>query len=68
MLNKSLISANLENDHWFIINEYYLHWYEAFWGSLKQSYESLYSGQYHIIIESRVTIWALGWVKVRFFS
>ena len=37
------MSANLGNDHGFIIKEYYLHWCEAFWGSPKQSHESLCS-------------------------
>ena len=36
-------TANLENDHEFIIKEYYLHSYEAFWGSRKQSHENLCS-------------------------
>ena len=31
VLDESSTSANLENDHEFIIKEYYLHWYVAFW-------------------------------------
>ena len=38
-----LCVGNLGNDHGFIIKEYYLHWYEAFWGRPKQSHESLCS-------------------------
>ena len=41
--DESPISANLGNDHGFIIKEYSLHWHEAFWGSPKQSHESLCS-------------------------
>ena len=40
---KVLHPANLGNDHGFIIKEYYLHWFEAFWGSPKQRHESLCS-------------------------
>ena len=32
--------ANLENDHEFISKESYLHWYDTFWGSPKQSHKS----------------------------
>ena len=35
--------VNLVEDHRFINEEYYLHWYEGSWGSPKQSHESLYS-------------------------
>ena len=35
--------ANLGNDHGFIGKEIHLHWYEVFWGSPKQRYESLCS-------------------------
>ena len=41
--DESLTSANLWNDHRFMIKEYSLHWYEAFWGSPKQTHESLCS-------------------------
>ena len=41
--DESPTSVNLRNDHGFIVKEYYLHWYEAFWGSPKQSHESLCS-------------------------
>ena len=34
--------ANLGSDHGFINKEYFLHWYEAFWGSPKQSHGSLF--------------------------
>ena len=53
MLDESLISANLGNDHGYIIKEYYLHWDETFWGSPKQSHERLCSKWYHTIVESR---------------
>ena len=43
MLDESPTSANLGNGHGSIIKEYSLHWCEAFWGSPKQSYESLCS-------------------------
>ena len=43
ILDESPTSTNLGNDHGFIIEEYYLHWYEAFWVSPKQSHESLCS-------------------------
>ena len=39
----SLTLVNLVEDHEFISKEYYLHWYEAFWGSPKQNHESLFS-------------------------
>ena len=35
--------VNLVKDHEFITEEYYLNWYESFWGSPKQSQESLCS-------------------------
>ena len=35
MLDESPTSANLGNDHGFIIKEYYLHWGEAFLGKPK---------------------------------
>ena len=35
--------AKFRNDHGFIIKKYYLQWNEIFWGSPKQSNESLYS-------------------------
>ena len=38
--------ANLKNDHGFIIKEYYLHSEEAF--------SKAQSGQYHIVMESRI--------------
>ena len=43
MDDESPTSANLGNDHEFIIKEYSLHCYEAFSGSPKQSHGSLYS-------------------------
>ena len=55
MLDESPTSANLGNDHGFIIKEYSLHWYEAFWGSPKQSHEGLCSKwTISTIVESRV--------------
>ena len=41
--DESLTSANLGNNYGFIIKEYSLHCYEAFWGSPAQSHESLCS-------------------------
>ena len=53
--DESPTSANLGNDHGFIIKEYSLYLAEAFWGSPKQSHESLcLTGRYHTIVESRV--------------
>ena len=43
VLDESPTSANLGNDHEFIIKECHLHWCEAVWGSPNQSHESLYS-------------------------
>ena len=45
--------ANLGNDHEFISEEYYLHWYEAFWeaqSKVMRGYAQ--NGQYHTIVES----------------
>ena len=41
--DESPTSANLGNDHEFINKEYSPHWYETFWGSPKQTHESLCS-------------------------
>ena len=41
--DESPTSANLGNDHGFIIKEYSLHWCEDSWGSPKQNHESLCS-------------------------
>ena len=52
----SLTLVNLVEDHGFISEENYLHWYEAFWGSPKQSHESLCSKwtiSYHCGDQSR---------------
>ena len=67
--DESSTSANLGNDHVFIIKEYSLHWYEAyslhwyeaFWRIPKQSHENVVrayaqSGQYYTIVESRVRL------------
>ena len=35
--------VNLVEDHGFISQKYYIHWYEAFRGNPNQSYESLCS-------------------------
>ena len=43
LLGVSPTLVNLVEAHGFISEEYYLHWYEAFWGSPKQSHESLCS-------------------------
>ena len=49
LLGVSPTLVNLVEDHRFISEEYYLYWYETFWGSPKQSHESFYaqSGRYH---------------------
>ena len=47
--DESPTSANLENDHRFMSEEYQLHRYEAFWESPKR-------GQYHTIVESRIRL------------
>ena len=41
--DESPTSANLGNDHEFIIKKYSIHWNDAFCGSSKQSHESLCS-------------------------
>ena len=52
-------SANLGNDREFIIKEYYLPWYEAFWGNQsKGTRVYAQSGQFHIIVESHVHLTA----------
>ena len=59
LLGVSLILVNLVVDHEFISEEYYLHWYEPFWESPKQSHESLESKwtiSYHCG-ESWLLIW-----------
>ena len=54
-MDESPPSANLGNDHEFIIEEYYLHWYEAFWeAQIKATRAYAQSGQYHTIVGSRV--------------
>ena len=40
--DESPTSANLGNDHEFIIKRYSLHWNETFWENPKQNHESLY--------------------------
>ena len=50
MLDESPTFTNLADDHEFIIEEYYLHWYETFWGSQEQDHESLcskWTASYH---------------------
>ena len=55
MLNESPTSANLENNHGFIIKQYYLYWCEAFEEAQSKAMRVYaQSGQYHIIVESRV--------------
>ena len=52
MLDESPASANLGNDHGFIIKKYYLHWYEVFWEvQSKVTRAFAQSGQYHTIVE-----------------
>ena len=50
MLDESPTSTNLGNDPGFIIKEYYLHWYEAFWKALRVYAQS---GQCHTIVDIR---------------
>ena len=49
-MNPTLV--NLVEDHGFISEEYYLHWYEAFWKAQSKPMKTQ-SGQYHTIVESR---------------
>ena len=56
MLDDESPTTNLENDHGFIIKEYYLHWYEAFSKSSKAIRAYAQSGQFHTIVESRVRL------------
>ena len=49
--------VNLVEDHGFISEAYYLHRYEAFWGSPKQTHESLCSKwtiSYRVVIPNIV--------------
>ena len=56
LLDESLASANLGNDHGFIIKEYYLHWYERPFGEAQSKAMRAYAqiGQYHTTVESRI--------------
>ena len=54
LLGVSPTLVNLVEDHGFISEEYYLHWYEVFWGTSKQSRERLCS---------RVEEYYLHWYK-----
>ena len=57
MLDESPTLANLGNYHEFIIKEYCLHWYEAFWETQNKATRAYaQSGQYHTIVESRVQL------------
>ena len=48
-------SVNLVEDHGFIREEYYLHWYETFWKTQNKSMRAYARGQYHhIIVENWV--------------
>ena len=51
--------VNLVEDHEFISEEYYLHWYEAFWGSPKQSHESLGSKwtELRLKVDNIIPLW-----------
>ena len=52
--DESPTSANLGNDHGFIIKEYSLHWYEAFWEAQNKAMRAYaQNGQYHTIVEIR---------------
>ena len=53
--DESSTSANLGNDHGFIIKEYSLHCYEVFWEAQSKTMRAYAeSGQYHTIVKSRV--------------
>ena len=53
--DESPTSANLENDHGFIIKKYYLHWNETFWEAESKTMRTYaQSEQYHTIVENRV--------------
>ena len=55
--DESSTSANLGNDHWFIIEKYSFHWYKPFWGAQSKTMRAYtQSGQYHTIVESRVCL------------
>ena len=57
MIMRKEPQGDLGNDDAFINKEYSFNWYEAFWGSPKQDHETYtQSGQYHIIVESRVRL------------
>ena len=46
--------VNLVEDHGFISEEYYLHWYETSWEAQNKAMRAYtQSEQYHIIVESR---------------
>ena len=52
-MDESPTSANLGNDHGFIIKEYFLD--EVFWEAQSKTMRAYTrSGQYHTIVESRV--------------
>ena len=55
LLDESPTSANLGNDHEFIIKEYYLDCMRLF-GKPKPNPLELMLGQYHIIVENRVQL------------
>ena len=55
--DENFTSPNLRNDYWFIITEYYLHWYDAFWvaqNKVMRAYAQ--SRQYHTIVESCIRL------------
>ena len=55
--DESPISANLRNNHGFINKEYSLHWVRRFGEAQTKAIRAYaQSGQYHIIVESRVRL------------
>ena len=57
LLDECPTSANLGNDHGFIIKEYYLHWGETFWEAQSKAMRAYaQSGQYHTTVERRVRL------------
>ena len=55
--DESPTSTNLGNDREFIIKEYSLHWGQTFWEAQSKATRAYaQSGQYHIIVKSRVRL------------
>ena len=49
--------ANLVNDHGFIINKYYLYWYEVFWETQSKPMRAYaQSGQYQTLASQNTSL------------